>query len=343
MSDIDRQVSTWLKAALRGETAFGLDQIAALVLPVSALRDLCRKHDRVPKGYRIEKAPARRLAVTLCEPRHPEVLESLVRAVVERLANRDETDADKLEAASETERLNRLLGLRDQELSGLRTELERSREQEAEHRRRAESLQNERRFDHSQIASLRAELDAMRSRLDSFPKRVKPADRSEVELRVRELESELDTMSRSEEGLRRLVAIRQARIRDLEDRVAELLEQTRSPKKGQKPKPQDRPEAPLLSETFRVPQFTQSFYKSLDGKPRQSVEKAFQAALLFCIEGPSYPGLEVKQIGGQDLWSLRASRKLRVYFLPVGSQEVEFLSLVDREDQPTALRRFKDR
>ena len=79
-------------------------------------------------------------------------------------------------------------------------------------RRRAESLHNERRFDHSQIALLRAELDAMRSRLDSVPKPAKPVDRAEVEVRMRELESELDTMSRSEEGLRRLVAIRQRSV-----------------------------------------------------------------------------------------------------------------------------------
>ena len=64
---------------------------------------------------------------------------------------------------------------------------------------------------------------------------------------------------------------------------------------------------------------------------------------LFCDEGPAYPGLEVKQIEGQDLWSLRASLKLRVYFRPRDDGDVEIIALADREDQKTALRRLKDR
>jgi hypothetical protein len=55
-----------------------------------------------------------------------------------------------------------------------------------------------------------------------------------------------------------------------------------------------------------------------------------QAALLFCTEGPGYPGLEVKQLEGVDLWSLRADG------------DVDFVALADREDQNTMLRRLKD-
>ena len=68
-----------------------------------------------------------------------------------------------------------------------------------------------------------------------------------------------------------------------------------------------------------------------------------QAILLFCTEGHGYPGLEVKQLGGQDTWSLRASLGLRVYFRPLPDGDIELLELGDREDQNTTLRRLKDR
>ena len=86
-----------------------------------------------------------------------------------------------------------------------------------------------------------------------------------------------------------------------------------------------------------------SFYKSLVGKERKSVERAFQAILLFCTEGHAYPGLEVKQLGGQDTWSLRASLGLRVYFTQRPDGDIELLELADREDQHTTLRRLKER
>ena len=92
-----------------------------------------------------------------------------------------------------------------------------------------------------------------------------------------------------------------------------------------------------------VPYFLPSFYKSLDGKDRRAVERAVQAILLFCTEGHSYPGLEVKQLGGQDTWSLRASLDLRVYFRPLPDGDVEVLELADREDQRTTLRRLKEK
>ena len=85
------------------------------------------------------------------------------------------------------------------------------------------------------------------------------------------------------------------------------------------------------------------FYKSLEGKERRSIERGVQAVLLFCTEGPSYPGLEVKQIEGQEIWSLRASLKLRVYFELLEERCVEFVAVADREDQHTTLRRLKER
>ncbi|MCK5945323.1 MAG: hypothetical protein KAI24_25260, partial [Planctomycetes bacterium] len=86
-----------------------------------------------------------------------------------------------------------------------------------------------------------------------------------------------------------------------------------------------------------------SFYKSLEGKERRSVERALHAILLFCTEGHGYPGLEVKPMGGQDTWSLRASLGLRVYFRPRPDGDIDVLELGDREDQNTTLRRLKER
>ena len=128
-------------------------------------------------------------------------------------------------------------------------------------------------------------------------------------------------------------------MRELEARVEELeplVPKGRRKKKRRPPPPQ--PDA------FRLPHFTAAFYKTLEGKDRRSVEKAVQAVLLFCTEGPSYPGLEVKQLeGGTPLWSLRASLKLRVFFTVRTDGDVDVLALADREDQHTALRRWKDR
>ena len=92
-----------------------------------------------------------------------------------------------------------------------------------------------------------------------------------------------------------------------------------------------------------MPYLQPSFYKSLDGKERRSVERAWQALLLFCTEGHGYPGLEVKPMGGQDTWSLRASLGLRVYFRPRPDGDIDVLELGDREDQNTTLRRLKDK
>jgi hypothetical protein len=114
------------------------------------------------------------------------------------------------------------------------------------------------------------------------------------------------------------------------------------PKGKRRRKPQPEP-APSDDRRFLLPRFLPSFYKSLEGKERKAVERAIQAVLLFCTEGHGYPGLEVKQMGGQDTWSLRASLGLRVYFRHRDGGEVEILELADREEQHTTLRRLKER
>lgn len=129
-----------------------------------------------------------------------------------------------------------------------------------------------------------------------------------------------------------------ARIRDLTTRNAELEELVPKGRRRKAPKLEE----PALGSVFRLPILTPSFYKSLEGRDRRSSERVIQAVLLFSTEGPAYPGLEVKQIEGQDLWSLRASIKLRVYFRQ-RHDTVEFLEVADREDQATTLKRLKSR
>ena len=92
-----------------------------------------------------------------------------------------------------------------------------------------------------------------------------------------------------------------------------------------------------------MPHFTAAFYRSLEGKERRAIERAIQAVFLFCTEGPSYPGLEVKALEGHTLWSMRASLKLRVYFAMRSDGDIDVEALADREDQHTTLRRLKER
>ena len=100
---------------------------------------------------------------------------------------------------------------------------------------------------------------------------------------------------------------------------------------------------PPPPERFAVPHFTPTFLKSLDGKDRRSIEQAYHAVFMFCTEGSRYPGLQVKSLEAIDLWSLRASRRLRVYFRRRVDGDVEILELLDREEQETMLRRYRER
>ncbi|MCA8949420.1 MAG: hypothetical protein KDE27_07945, partial [Planctomycetes bacterium] len=162
-----------------------------------------------------------------------------------------------------------------------------------------------------------------------------------LERRVRELEGEREGFLAADEALRRQLARNQSRLREIEGQNAELEALIpASRRRKRKPLPPPPPEEPRR---VLVPRFLPSFYKSLDGKERKAVERAVQAILLFCTEGHSYPGLEVKQLGGQDMWSLRASLGLRVYFRPLPDGDIEILELGDREEQNTTLRRLKDK
>jgi hypothetical protein len=313
---------------LAGAGQLPLGSLLEWLVPVGALRDLARRYGLTPKGgFRLEKAPAHVLAPLLAELRDPEQLDAVFGLLVppERPAA---TPPPAAEAAGEAAAL---LVLREGELARATADLaaareaaQRAREREAELTRR--------------LATAEGEL----ARGAQSAKPV-PVVRAEPEVaalsrRLHELEAERDGWQAADAALRRQLAHNQSRMRDLEQQVTELEALLPKGRRRRPPPPEPEPER-----RFRVPHFEPSFYKSLVGKERKAVERAVQAVLLFCTEGHAYPGLEVKQLGGQDTWSLRASLGLRVYFRQRDDGDIEVLEIADREDQHTTLRRLKER
>jgi hypothetical protein len=362
--------------ALANDGELSLALLLQHLVPVGRLRALAKQHGLTPKGgFRIEKAPASVLAPLLAEQRAAERLDEVVALLLppakssaaSPAAGRDRTpssngtareengtareeedepdehgEADDALAAADpapTAESSSLLALRDAEVSRLKRELERARE--AANRAQARETQAERALATAEEDLLRLRR-ALTQQLEAASASPAPAaDRGDrdTERLLRELESEREGFLAADEALRRQLAFTQSRVRQLEDEVRELHELV---PKGRR---RSRPAAPPAAEErrFRLPRFAPGFYKSLDGKDRRAVERAVHAILLFCTEGHAYPGLEVKQLGGQDTWSLRASLGLRVYFRQLPDGDIELLQLADREEQHTALRRLKGR
>ena len=312
------------------------------LVPVSELRDLARKFGLSPKGgFRLERAPAKVLAQLLAEQRTPErVDDAIALLLVDRsAASGEQSPAANAGAGAESSgasETKQLLTLRDAELARLREHLDRAREGARRGLDREAVVERKLQAANAELIRLRRRVDeAAREPVES-PKR----DDKQLLQRLRDLESERQGFVATDEALRRQLARNQSRLRELEDEVAEL--EVLVPKKARR-KRVPLPAAPDEPRRFLLPRFLPSFYKSLEGKERKSIERAIQAVLLFCTEGHAYPGLEVKQIGGQDTWSLRASLGLRVYFRNRPDGDIDVLELADREDQHTTLRRLKER
>ena len=308
------------------------------LVPVKALRELARDLGLTPKGgFRLAKAPARVLAPLLAEQREPERLDKVLALLAPSTATATAAAAaaagDDDEPATATDPL---LALRNAELVRLRADLERAREAQNRAHERENDLQ--RRLDDASAELARARAEAAAPKAPAPP----PASRDvkELQRQLKDTESDCEGLREADRALRRQLAIGQTRVRELEAEVAELDALLPKGKRRRKPQPE-----PVVKDErrFLLPRFLPSFYKSLEHKDRKAVERAIQAVLLFCTEGHGYPGLEVKQLGGQDTWSLRASLGLRVYFRHRDDGDIEVLELADREDQHTALRRLKER
>ena len=315
-----RLVEHVLKSGAELPLAMLLEQLVA----VKQLRALARKFDLSPKGFRVDKAPARVLAGQLAELRDGERLDEVLGLLKPVAPSRSGSEADVARAGE----LEAMLVLRDSELRAAREEVERARENLSRARDRESGLQRRVELLEQESAMLRREA------VEAGKPRAAPvADRSQVvrelERRVRQLEDEREGFVAADEALRRQLAHNRSQLRELEATNAELEELI---PKSRRRKKKPLPPLPEAERRVVVPYFEPSFYKSLDGKDRKAVERAVQAVFLFCTEGHSYPGLEVKSIGGQDVWSLRASLGLRVYFKPRSDGDVDVLSATYGDD-----------
>jgi hypothetical protein len=329
-----------------------LAMLLETLVPVRRLRDLARRFGLSPKGgFRLEKAPSRVLAPALAELREPDALDEVLQALGKAVRGDDETepesvpaaapaagDAAVAPAASAASAGSAVERLQHQELARLRAELERAREGALRASERESDLRQRLQTSEEQQRRAAAEAERLR-RSRTAPGAGGEPDR-DLQRRVHDLEQEISAREDADAALRRQLAADRSRLHELEEEVAgleQLLPKGRRRKKAPEPPP------PAPDRRFRLPYFAPSFYRSIDGKDRKSVERAVEAVLLFCTEGHAYPGLEVKQLGGQDTWSLRASLGLRVYFRQRDDGDVEILELADREEQNTTLRRLKER
>lgn len=322
----------------RGALPFSL--LLEVLVPIARLREVAAEVEASPKGFRIEKATANALAVALSEIKEPEKLDKAIALLFESRVQSGPEPEPKTSVAKETDPSSAMAQARfhEQEAKRLHAELERARESNQRAADRESDLRRKLEQSHDELQKARAEASRLRDAAQS----ARPATSSnerELARKVHDLELEIEGRSEADEAVRRQLASDRTRLRDLEAEVEEMAALMPKGRKRKTPPPA----APEPERRVMVPWFLPSFYKSLDGKERRSVERAIQAVLLFCTEGHAYPGLEVKQLGGQDVWSMRASLGLRVYFRHRPDGGVDVIELADREDQHTTLRRIKER
>lgn len=307
-----------------------------VLAPVQELRRLAKEYGLTPKGgFRIDKAPAHVLAPMLAALKDAKQLEAVVRALVplvpeaapaKRAAGRKDDQGPDPALVELTQRADRLAA----ELARAQAAMERQRTRESALRQGLEQAEAE-------VARLRSQLATRRA---DKPVQAKPA-KDDLAARVRELEQDLEARDAADEALRKQMAADRRRLRELEIAKAELEELLPRGKRRAKPRPEPEPPAP--DRRIRLPYFRASFYKSLATMEQRAVAQAFEAVWTYCTHGPSYPALQVKPMGGQDTWSMRAALALRVYFIPRDDGDIDVIEVANREDQPTMLRRLKER
>ncbi|MEM7199282.1 MAG: hypothetical protein AAF628_03390 [Planctomycetota bacterium] len=314
-----------------------LTTVLQLLVPKQALRALAHRFGQSPKGFRLERASAKAIADLLAGATDADELAEIC-ATLESSPDLERPAPDSQPAAANDEPAReRLHAHYERELERLREELDRARQSATRQRAREAALEHDLLEQREAAARLRAEIRQRRQ--ETTPESSDGALPPEVTQRLHVLERDLATLAEIEEGLRHRLAAQTGEARRLEQEVEELTALVPRGRKRKTPPPP----APPVPDLFRVPRFAPSFYKSLEAKTRRAASQTIGAALLFCTEGPSYPGLEVKRLEGSVIWSLRAALKLRVYFLLHDDGTAEFVEVVDREEQHTALRRLKER
>ena len=321
--------------ALASEGKIALAALVERMVPIADLRELARLRGLAPKGFRIDKAPAKALAEVLVDVRNSEVLEEVCAFLAKALVGAPEPVVQP-GPASATD-LRPMLELREHELGETRSRLEAALLNARRQSQREDEAQLLLQREQEALIRARNEIDALRRKLDAAQSTLTPS--SEVGPRIRDLERSLEEADIVEEALRRRLAEQQTKVQSLVSEVTELEQLLPKGRRRRAPPPVAKP----VSERIRLPYFTPAFYRSLADKDRRAMERAFSAVHTLCTEGPGYPGLEVKQLEGMGLWSMRAALKLRVYFRWRQDGDVEIEELADREDQHTTLKRLKDR
>lgn len=316
-----------VELVLAGKGKVSLQDLLVTLVPLARLRQVARDRGLSPKGFRVDAAPAAALAAALVRDFDPEPVQVACEALL--AARRAEVPAATAPVPAAP------VAASDASAEALaRTEQMLQRAQEANLRDEGLIAELERRLaaEQERGAVLRGQLAALAQRPPA-PDATGP-DR-EVVRELHDARIELESFARAEEDYRRRLAEQKAELRAAEARIEEL--QAKVPRGKQRKTPPPPPPA----ERFRIPHFSAEFYRSIEGRDRRAVEAVFDAVFRLAVAGFGYPGLEVKQLGGVDLWSLRAGIKLRVYFQPRGDGDVDILAVGDREDQPTLLRRLR--
>jgi hypothetical protein len=328
-----------------------LQMLLETLVPPSRLREVARKHGLTPKGgFRLEKAPAKVLAPMLAELREPDALDDIVEQLAASVRGRldaasEEGDGAPIGAtvphatlsASPSEPSPAELR-KDEEIAQLRRDLEKARETAQRSSEREDELRQ--RLDRLEEELQRHKTALERAKVTPTAGLAAAAADSDLEQRLHDLEQEIVARDDQDEALRRQLARERSVITELRGEIEEL--EALLPK-GRRRRKRPIEEPPEPERRVIVPSFLPSYSKSLEGKDRKSIERAVLAVFRFCTEGHSYPGLEVKQMHAQDLWSMRASLGLRVYFRHRGPHDVDIVELANREEQNTALRRLKER
>jgi uncharacterized coiled-coil protein SlyX len=323
----ERQVDRLVEQALANKGLVPLEFLLAQFVPIERLRARARERGLSPKGFRIDSAPAPALARALVRELQPELLAEAATDLVQRLRARAEGTAERTPAPPPpaTDASADLDRVRQQLVTTL------AAQQKAE--ARVAELESRLAQQAQLLVGLRRDLAAAAA---NVPPQAPAAPGRDVVRALHEAEADLEVLARNENEYRLRLAEQQTSIRNLTQRVEEL--------EGMLPKDRRRrapPPPPPAVERFRIPYFTPDFYRSLEGREQRSVEAAFDAVLRFATAGYSYPGLEVKQLEGVDLWSMRAGIKVRVYFRPRTDGNVDIVAVGDREDQDTLLRRLR--
>ena len=312
-----------------------LDLLLETLAPVKELRRLAKEFGLTPKGgFRIDKAPAHVLAPMLAGLKDAKQLDAVVRALAPLVAEAPTKGANRKEDAAGPDPAVAAL---ERQLAELGKELQKSRDAAERQREREARLRNS--LDQAEAEAAR--LRGLATKPAPVPQTASRVSKDELSARIRELEQEVEARDAANDALRKQAASDRRRLRELEIAKAELEELL--PKGRRRAKPAPEPAAPVQEKRIRLPWFRPSFYKSLANMDQRSVAQAFEAVWTFCTYGPSYPALQVKQMGGQETWSMRAALALRVYFVLREDGDIDVVEVANREDQPTMLRRLKDR